>query len=481
MKRVSVAFFYLFALVGLTFSFQNCAPSSLPEATSADLQLASEDPSFMSPDGAEGTAQAASTNSTRTLQPVPAVAPKKLLVYQGRYEGFATGSTLAQKVQSVAQVMANFDFIVLTHGFTVGPRGTPKLDLTFTYPEYDGTQKPRVAYPTLDAKTDFNGDGRTDIGLLIAKIRELRRNAGKSQPKIFAYVALTADNINQWPQTPYEMAFHSNYLVQHSAGYGNFVKWVNRWITLESQVPGASIDGFFLDMASEVYVHEIALMSMVGYIKSFSSPRRYAIMPNVVSVGDADLRYSGCTLWDSATSKFVHWAAHDITRPLGNGAYPFYSWTPCSKLVNPISTFANLKDLSGNYLMGSGDYFLLEGFPLLQGAYNYGPQGANYLATIPARLNELKRTRGIRWVTVAQEKGYDPNCRATTGTVSNGQTSQSVCQKTQPLVNCSSQNFDTTARFAGTAGADAFFYSEANLGVYSNKAGSFCSKFTWEP
>ena len=447
----------LLASLPMLIFFQNCSNYSTPplgDIAPEEIFSEAEDPSF------------SDDEPHKPEDPLPLPSEhgiKKLFVYQGRYEELATGKGKEEKLESVAQLMAKFEVITLTHGFTIGPKGTPGAEVEFTYSDFENQpERPRIYKPVRDQGTDFDGDGASDTADLIARIRQIRASQGLPPPQIFGYVALTADNINQWPMTQEELALHSNYVVSDHRGYVNFQKWVNKWISIAESHPDAFIDGFFLDMASEVYVHEVALVSMISWIKSL---KRYWIMPNVVSLKEANLRYSGCSKFDG--NKWRHLAAHDITQPKVGLNYPFVE-SGCDKLVNSIDTFSQLKDLEGNFLMTKGDRFLIEGFPLLQGSY----LSPNELLEVPKKLKNLGR--GLRWVTVAQELGYKPSCESEDAPKA-GQTSQGLCQSSNPDVSCDSQNHQTSTEFARAQGAEAIFYTEANLGLYSNSKKSFCS------
>lgn len=197
----------------------------------------------------------------------------QLFIWQGPY------SALGVSVEAQAQVLASNDIIVVSHGFTVIPRGTPGAD---------PADMPPVATNCMDV-------GNPQLPQVLARAREIN-----GQLKIFAYVPATADTetveVNgtvvsscQLPAAPH--------LVDCSQGTcENFVWWVDKWMAFE-QAHGVGIDGFMIDYASSTAITANTRNNVFSYVLG----KNKAIMANILTpwpvpsgnAGNSYVRFSG--------------------------------------------------------------------------------------------------------------------------------------------------------------------------------------------
>ena len=296
--------------------------------------------------------------------------------YQGAYPELGT-------FEEVAQIMAKFDVIVLTHAFsvtnenkTVGP-GTGQVDLILSNGK------------CIDERAEWNDGQGHDIARLIARVKLLR--SGK-ETQFFGYLPLTADN----PKGCWDSTAEAQNFICPNGYCRDFVGWANKWDSLPtaSAIATATIDGFFLDLASELHVHSIAMVSMFSYLNSFknsSGQRKYRLMPNII--------YSGkpCTLGE--------------TRLMASGVWKFQYWNvprTCQfTSTDALDFLAGLTGFDNQYLMRAGDYFLMEGFPLRAGSFDSvsGQAGID----VGNKLLNFRNSRNIGWLAITSERGYTNN------------------------------------------------------------------------
>lgn len=288
----------------------------------------------------------------------PSSSGQRMFFYQGDY------NRLTSTAEELACLMAQYDLVQLTHGFTVKP--IAKFSLQERQKSQNlalvngGSQNDNVSIYDGAYQDLMNHD----ISDLIRFIRYLRGDS----IKIYAYVPATADNaLGGWSSV--EKA--QNFLCP-SSGCLDFLNWVAKWNSITSVENGVWFDGFFVDMVNELYVHEASWINAVSAVRLFKHPiakTPYPIMANTLATEAA--------YYYPALSPYQADGSHQVQT---------------TKLSQRGILFAE------KHLV-AGDSVLVEGWYFKAGHLN--------LEETENIINDLKKIKpGVTWSAITNEYGY---------------------------------------------------------------------------
>jgi hypothetical protein len=363
----------------------------------------------------------------------------QLFLYQGDLRN------LGATPKDVARVMRPFDVVVLTNVIPA---------------RYAGPNAPRVRGRVEATSGTCMSDGLPagwDATALVKAIRAENPNV-----VIYGYVPSTADlHVGAGAGCTSNLQPHQNYVCPNGT-CSDFIQWVDAWNAIEAGDASAKIDGIYVDLLNEFYVHESTWANQAAYVHATrnAAGTPYKLLTNITAYNRAGEGY-------------------------------FYDRGGATVVTHSLSSvaFAAAK-------MNAGDAIYREGFLLVAGEYETA--GFNDM------MNELVvtyRTRGVRWAASASELGntYVPGTHVsfatwqaagwiTAGSCFDGPTGESVGAAGRPLVTCSTElvapkicgtqnNQHTYATYkqwadafgttVGAGGGMGFAFTEARLGVYT--------------
>lgn len=242
-----------------------------------------------------------------------------LFTYQGAYQ------RIAADADELVCRLARFKAIYLTHAFALlneqsafvpqdgagcAPRRAAGNRFDVTDP-YLILKNGRARAYDVDAALDgayFDPYGR-GLFYVISKLRHLHGD----DIQIYGYVGATVDN----PQGTWSNLIPAQNYLCPGGVCTDFMAYVNKWRSLERTWANAWIDGFFIDMVNEFYVHKSTYAGQAAFVRGLRSEvtgRAYKLAVNTLETGTS-LFYPGgnaAAAVVSSSKRPIPWAADEL-------------------------------------------------------------------------------------------------------------------------------------------------------------------------